>query len=137
MNEKRIILNNEINELSRLNLFLEQTGEEWGLSPKLVMNINLVIEEAFSNETFYAYNDSCIHEIEIHLRKTDEMLVVRIIDDGIAFNPLELPVPDDIDKPLEERKIGGLGIHFIKSLVDNLHYERAGDRNILTLEKRL
>jgi anti-sigma regulatory factor (Ser/Thr protein kinase) len=61
---------------------------------------------------------------------------VAIEDDGIPFNPLEKETPDT-DLPLEERKIGGLGIHLVRNLMDKVSYQRRVDKNRLTLVKNI
>ena len=61
-------------------------------------------------------------------------LMIQIMDWGIAFDPLSLPEPD-IEAPIEERKIGGLGIYMMRNIMDEVLYKREGDRNILTLVK--
>ena len=63
-----------------------------------------------------------------------EPLRITVTDDGIPFNPLEVAKPDT-SLPLEDREIGGLGIHFVLSMVDELTYERTDHRNIVTLSK--
>ncbi|MGH8701072.1 MAG: ATP-binding protein, partial [Burkholderiales bacterium] len=59
-----------------------------------------------------------------------------IEDDGVPFNPLAMPAPD-VSTPLRERRVGGIGIHFVRSLMDGVAYDRAGERNRLVLTKRL
>ncbi len=60
---------------------------------------------------------------------------MRVEDDAVAFNPLEREAPD-LNAPLEDRPIGGLGVHLVRKLMDDVRYERAGARNILTMRKR-
>jgi serine/threonine-protein kinase RsbW len=62
-------------------------------------------------------------------------LKAEVEDDGQPFNPLEAPEVDTT-KPLEERTIGGLGIHLVRKLMDGLDYQRQGDRNLLTMKKK-
>jgi anti-sigma regulatory factor (Ser/Thr protein kinase) len=66
----------------------------------------------------------------------DAEVRVEIEDDGSAFNPLDIPVPN-LATPLQDRDPGGLGIHLARSLMDGIHYRRVGRRNVLTLTKRI
>jgi len=61
---------------------------------------------------------------------------VEVEDDGRQFNPLELPEPD-LEKKLEERPIGGLGIHLVRNLMDELEYRRTHNKNILIMKKKI
>ncbi len=61
--------------------------------------------------------------------------MAEISDDGVAFDPLKVP-PPDLTADLESRPIGGLGVHFVKTLMDEVAYRREGDRNVLTMRKR-
>ena len=124
MKARKLILDNDISELEKMNSFLEALSEEWELGPKLQFNLNLVLEELITNVIFYAYDDEDKHQISIAFSRENEKVAIEIIDDGKAFNPLEKDVPDDLDKAIDERKIGGLGIHFVKNLMDEVTYER-------------
>ncbi len=133
---KHFVIENQIGELSSLAGKIDELAEEWEISPALVMNINLVIEEAFSNIIFYGFADNRKHEIEILIALDNNLLTISITDDGIPFNPLEQQ-PPDITLPAEERPVGGLGIFLISQIMDEMHYNRKGNLNILTLNKKL
>lgn len=94
----------------------------------------LVIDEVVSNCVKYGYSDSSEHHIEIELGHDGENILVAVIDDGHPFNPLEHPEPDT-SLPIEERPIGGLGIHLLRKMADRIEYERSNGRNRLTLLK--
>ncbi len=81
----------------------------------------------------YAYDESPRGIIEIVYELTDKQIIFVVKDKGIAFNPLENPVPVDLHSSLEEREIGGLGIHYILKMTDSVTYERRDGWNILTL----
>lgn len=133
---KQFVIENQIGELTSLAGRIEELANEWKISPALVMNINLVIEEAVSNIIFYAFNDSEKHDIGISITLNKKMLTIMITDDGIPFNPLEQQQPD-ITLSAEERPVGGLGIFLISQIMDKMHYSREGDMNILTLNKSI
>jgi len=133
---KRFVIENQIGELSSLADKIDELAEEWELSPALAMNMNLVIEEAVSNIIFYAFNDDNKHEIRISISLENSSLTIKIIDDGIPFNPLAQQQPN-ITLPAEERPVGGLGIFLISQIMDEMKYARQKNQNILTLIKRI
>lgn len=131
----KLILKNNISELDHLARFLEETGDQMGFSMKLVMNLNLVLEELVTNIIFYGFKDKAPHEITIDFNIDDDKVAITITDDGIPFNPTQKDTPDSIDKSIDERDIGGLGIHFVNSLMNSMNYERKDNKNILYLIK--
>jgi anti-sigma regulatory factor (Ser/Thr protein kinase) len=133
-----ISIQNNLAELERLSAFLDETGEEWGLSPDLLFHLNLVTEEVVSNIILYGYKDKPAEEVVlIGLSLFEGVLKVSITDHGIAFNPLNVPRPDSLDKPLHEREIGGLGVYFVRQMMDNVEYKRENDSNVLVLTKKI
>ena len=129
-------LKNSLSELSTLGSSIEQFGEALGLSSKMLFEISLSIEELFSNIVSYGYTDDAVHWIKLIISHEDEMLVIRLEDDGIPFDPLKAEEPD-CECPIEERKIGSLGIHLTKKFMDDMVYERKGNKNILTVKKKI
>jgi anti-sigma regulatory factor (Ser/Thr protein kinase) len=114
--------------------FIRNGAEQQGFSKKDVNKIQIAAEEALVNVISYAYPDNG-GNVEIRCdAKGAEGLVIEIIDWGNPFDPLSLPEPD-IEAPPEERNIGGLGIHIMRNIMDEVSYKRDGDRNILTLAK--
>lgn len=133
---KHFTIENKIDEIPSLALKIDQLGKQWKLPQQLVMNINLVIEEALSNIIFYAFTDAASHQIHLSLSVSDNRLFIRITDDGIQFNPLQHEQPD-VSLPVGERAVGGLGIFLITQMMDEMDYERKDNQNILTLNKRV
>jgi anti-sigma regulatory factor (Ser/Thr protein kinase) len=133
---KHFIIENRIEELSSLAEQIDNLSEEWAISQALIMNINLVIEEAVSNIIFYAYNNNDKHEIKISISLENNRLTIKITDDGIPFNPLAQQQPD-INLPVGERPVGGLGIFLISQMMDEMNYARQKNQNILTLKKSI
>lgn len=129
-------LKNSLSELSTLGSSLERFGKALGLSRKTLFEISLSIEELFSNIVSYGYTDDAVHWIKLAISHDDEMLIIRLEDDGIAFDPLTAEEPD-CECPIEQRKIGNLGIHLTKKFMDDMVYERQENRNILTLKKKI
>lgn len=130
------IFKNDINEISRLEGLIEDLTAKWELNPALSFNLNIVVEELLSNIIFYGFEDSNEHLITVTIKK-DTALRITISDDGKAFNPLTKSAEDEINKSIEDRKIGGLGIHFVKQIMDEFRYERKNEKNELYLTKFL
>jgi len=133
---KYYVVENKMDELSSLAEKIERLADEWSISQELSMKINLVIEEALSNIILYAFNDKSKHEIRISVSKEDNNLEITFKDDGIPFNPLLQKKPD-INLPAEERPVGGLGIFLISQVMDEMHYSRDKNQNILILKKSI
>ncbi len=98
--------------------------------------IHLILEELFTNIVNHGFTDEKEHEIQIELRCNHTAMTIRFEDDGPAFNPTKKCSPDT-GCAIEERLIGGLGIHFVKHFIDTCTYERKNGKNIMVLEKRL
>src|SRR5262245_8618221 len=131
-----IKLHNKLSELDRFNQTLTEFGQHHGLAPKVVYDLNLALEEILTNIITYGYTDSREHEITVRLSIQPPGAVrIEVEDDGQPFNPLDAPEADTT-KPLEERTIGGLGIHLVCKLMDGLEYRRQGDTNLLIMKKK-
>lgn len=129
-------LKNDLSELGRLTQAITDYCESSGLSQQILFALNLSLEEVVANVMSYGYEDDQEHLIVIRISCTDGGLHIEVEDDGIAFNPLEQK-PPDIDAPIEERPIGGLGIHLVRHYMDALEYRRDNERNILSMKKSL
>jgi anti-sigma regulatory factor (Ser/Thr protein kinase) len=127
---------NQRSEIPRLAELAERFGEENGLPEDGILSLNLVLDEVVTNIIENAYDDAGEHEIHVMLAFEGAELTVRVADDGRAFDPLQRP-PPDLDLPIEDRPIGGLGIHIVRSVMDTVAYERTDGRNILTMHKTI
>lgn len=134
--EKSIILANDISEISKLNQFVEEIGEEFSLSPAIVFNLTLVLEEAVVNVINYAYPNEEHESIYLSARLHEGSIILVLTDTGVEFDPTLAPEAD-ITLSAEERPIGGLGIFLIRQIMNEVKYERIDGKNILTLEKKL
>jgi len=128
-------LKNNLFEIERLSRIVSEFGEIYNLPPRVIFEMNLALEEILANIISYAHEDRDEHRIIIRLSLKNEVLIAEIEDDGRPFNPLEAPVPD-IKKPLEDRPIGGLGIHIVRNLMDGLEYRRREGKNLLVMKKK-
>jgi anti-sigma regulatory factor (Ser/Thr protein kinase) len=130
-----IKLSNKLSELGQFNQTLAEFGRQQGLAAKVMHDLNLALEEILTNIISYGYTDEQKHEIKVSLSAQPGAVRVEVEDDGRPFNPLEAPKPDTTGS-LEERTIGGLGIHLVRNLMDGLEYKRKLKRNLLTMTKK-
>ena len=128
-------ISNKLAEIRNVAGVVDELSSEWKFLPKLSKQLNLAIEEVVSNIIFYAYSDKKEHIIIIEIQNLDKGICIQITDDGAFFNLLESDSDIDFNTSIEERKIGGLGIHILKTLVDEIHYERRGNLNIVKFTK--
>ncbi|MBO5795821.1 MAG: ATP-binding protein [Bacteroides sp.] len=134
--EKSIILTNDISEISKLNEFVEEIGNEFSLTPDVVFNVNLVLEEAIVNVINYAYPKEKHESIYLSAQLHEGSIVFVLTDTGMQFDPTKAPEAD-ITLSLEDRPIGGLGIFLIRQIMNEVSYERIDGKNVLTLSKKL
>ena len=133
---KTFILKNDLNEIKKLTDVLGKLCEENGIGNKVLCDVTLALEEIFANIVHYAYDDIEEHLVNIHINIHDNLFSMKITDDGKPFNPLEFP-ETNTDLPFEERKIGGLGIHLVRHVIDELDYQHVRGKNVLTMKIRL
>ena len=135
-NESIIILKNDFAEIKILTDGINYFAKKTHLGNETTLDLCLVLDEIITNIISYGFDDESEHKIIVNLNVNNKVLSVKIEDDGIPFNPLEFPAPDTT-KPLEEREVGGLGVFFVKKLMDKIEYERKENKNILTVSKSL
>jgi len=136
MAKKKLTISNRLDQLDVIAAVFESLADEWSIPMNVSLNLNLVLEELVTNIIFYGYDDTNEHMIDIELSLNGKMVHIKIEDDGKAFNPLLNNEPDT-GLSLENRKIGGLGIHFVRKIMDDILYTRTGNKNILELTKSL
>lgn len=131
-----ITITNNLSEIKRVYAQLEEFGELCHLKPDIIFSMNLAFDELLTNVISYGYNDDKEHLIQINVSLKNDELIANIEDDGKAFNPIESPEPD-ITTSIEERKIGGLGIHIMRHFTDELSYKRENNKNIVSFKKKI
>ena len=137
MNEQMSILfKNKLSEIERLGQVVEEFGALHHLPPNLVFEINVALEEILTNVISYGYEDSDEHDIMMRLSCEEGKVMAEVEDDGRPFNPLDASEPDT-NKPLEERPVGGLGIHLVRKFMDDVEYKRQQGKNLLMMKKRI
>ena len=126
-----------LGETELVSKIVREFGQWHGVPEEALFVVNLSLDELVTNiVTHSPKQPPPAREILLRLSTVQGELCAELEDDGGAFNPLTLPTPD-IDAPLEERSPGGLGIHLVRSLMDQVNYERIGRRNRLTMTKKV
>ena len=125
----------QADELARITAAVEDFGlqEEW--PPDLVFRVNLALEELGVNIMNHGYDEG-LHEFDITLISEDDTLTIEIVDDGRPFDPLHDAKQPDVGAAIEDRPIGGLGVYFVREMMDEMHYRREDGKNHLTLVSR-
>ena len=134
--KEQLTLTNDIQELERLEPFLENFFNRNNLDITLLPSVNLALEEALANVIMYAYPKGVQGEVTLSTNIKGEDILMEIKDKGAPFDPLQQQEAN-LDVPLEERQIGGLGIHLIKEIMDGVEYARADGKNVLKMRKKL
>jgi anti-sigma regulatory factor (Ser/Thr protein kinase) len=129
-------LANDIVGLAQLAERVEGFGAAQNLPASVVNALNVVLDEAVSNAINHGYDAGVRGEIAVRLRRGPDGVLIEVEDDGRPFDPLQAP-PPDLTLPLERRPIGGLGVHLIRNLMDEVSYARVGGRNVLKMVKHL
>ena len=127
---------NDLAALPQLADELEAFCSARAVPSRTVHRFTLALEEVLSNVIAYAFPGDGRREIDVRITWRDGALHATVSDDGIAFNPLTRPAPD-LHAPIEQRQIGGLGIHLLRTLSETADYRRDGDRNVLTFSMRV
>ena len=133
---KEIRIKNKISELEKVAQFIEEIGEELGLSMELQMNLNLVMEEMVTNVIFYAYPQGEEADIELLAKSDGKELTFVLSDGGKPFDPTAKE-DADLDVNPMDREQGGMGILIVKNIMNEVTYQRLGETNQLTMKKRL
>lgn len=129
-------LRNALTELDSLFEHIERFGLRAGLPKKQIFQINLALDELFTNIVSYGYTDSNSHWIEFQLHYKNDVVYICVEDNGIPFDPVAAPTSGSAPF-LENCKIGGLGLHIVKKVMDKIEYERKGDKNVITMKKQV
>ena len=125
-------LDNDIHQIPLLAGFIDRIREENDLSPELAMKIDLALEEAVTNVIMYAYPKGTRGKVDLEAVKNDTFIKFTLADRGKIFDPTAAPEVNTAAS-VEERPIGGLGIHLVRNLMDSVSYMRKDGKNILTM----
>ncbi|MFA5042624.1 MAG: ATP-binding protein [Kiritimatiellia bacterium] len=115
--------------ITAVNSFLDRKA----VPREAIFRVNLAIEEIVTNIVKYGYDDPGHHDITVNLTLFPETIRLQLQDDGRPFDPLQAPEPN-VHLPLDQRKIGGLGLHLVRTMVGRIAYRRENGANILAMD---
>lgn len=131
-----LVLSNHLSELKKMSEAVSAWCRGNNISSSVEFHVNLALDEIISNVIRYGWKDSGEHQFNIRLSLLNDEVTVEVEDDATPFNPLEAPVPD-LDQPLDERPVGGLGIHLVRQVMEGLEYQRLEGKNLLVMKKKI
>ncbi len=132
----RIEFGNRLEEIAKVMTALEELTDSAGLNVGVAQAAELVLDELLTNIISHGCSDTVQHKISVEMLVIDNALRIVISDDGICFNPFEIKSPD-LESSIDDRDLGGLGIHLVKKFLDEYSYQRLEGRNVVTLLKHL
>jgi anti-sigma regulatory factor (Ser/Thr protein kinase) len=136
MKRAELRIANRLDELESVREWVEQFGAAHRLPVPVLTSLFVSFDEVLSNIISYGYRDGEDHEIRLSVALEGGAVVTEVEDDGVPYDPLGAP-PPELSGAVSERSLGGLGIHFLKTLNDDVAYERRGNRNWLSFRKRV
>jgi serine/threonine-protein kinase RsbW len=131
----RLTCRNDLSELLNVNAGIQAFVDKNQIPAKAAYALDLTIEELVSNIIKYGYDDKAEHTIRIEVDLQGQQVILTIEDDGHAFNPVKQAAPDTAQS-LAERPIGGLGLHMVREMAEQMEYRREGNRNIVVVRIR-
>lgn len=127
----------KLEEIARLAEAIEGWCADAGVPVKTAYEINLMLDELITNTVSYGFADGREGKIWVRIEHTgDSQLQITLTDNAPPFNPIDAHDPD-VQADIEHRRIGGLGIYFVKQLSERIEYKALGDGNELRLWKRI
>jgi anti-sigma regulatory factor (Ser/Thr protein kinase) len=127
-----VTLANRLDEIERLSQAFNEFADEHAMPVAARRSGSVVLDELINNAISYAFRDDAEHRIDVRVELDERRLVITVSDDGLPFNPLEIEPPDTA-LSLDERRTGGLGVHLVRNMMDEVSYDRQSDRNVVTL----
>ncbi len=134
--ERHLLIHNDIQQIPQLADFVETIAAEKHIDHSLTLSLNLALEEAVTNVIMYAYPEGTDGLVDIEAIIREHSLSFVISDSGQPFDPTAQP-DADVSQSIENRQVGGLGIYLVRSIMDNVSYERNGGKNILSMTKNI
>jgi serine/threonine-protein kinase RsbW len=133
--QSRFIVRADTAAMRQVNDFVAAFAREQAIVADEAARILILLEELLTNLIKYGYPDRAEPgQVEIALVLDGSRLEIEFIDDGCAFDPFAAPLPN-LDDPLEQRQVGGLGLHLLRSLSDEVRYERRNNTNVIRLSR--
>ena len=134
----QIIVNAEVSQVKTVTGFVNERLEALGCSGRIMIQVDVAIDELFSNIAHYAYHpDTGPATVMVEVEEDPLCVVITFVDHGVPFDPLAEERPDVSHLPKAERPIGGLGLFMVKKTMDDISYTYRDGQNILTIRKRI
>ena len=130
-----LVLTNDISELDRVTTFISSLCAREAIDADMEYGLLLALDEIITNIIVHSDLKDRERPITVRLSLNEDEFVAQIEDEGREFDPTQHPTPD-LDAPLGKRKIGGLGIHLVRQIMDSMEYERVEGKNLVTLRKK-
>jgi anti-sigma regulatory factor (Ser/Thr protein kinase) len=134
--EQRTCVPSEAGQLPVLAKFLQDFWSAAQLPAGQLLPFEIALEEIFMNVVMHGTPAGSKTSVEVSLALSGDSLTLAVEDEGPAFDPMTLPAPD-VQAPLEERQVGGLGVYFVRQMMDSVSYARVGPRNRLRMSKHV
>ena len=134
--ESRTSVPGEAAQLAALTRFLQDFCKTAELPSAAALPFEIALEEIFMNVVMHGSPAGRLARVDVSLALCDDDFTMAVVDDGPAFDPLSLPAPD-VNAALDARRVGGLGVYFVRQMMDAVSYAREGPRNQLRMSKRV
>ena len=133
--EKSIMIDPELDGVNQAHAIIDEFSESEQWPSELEFQMRLMLEELVMNVVSYGLaEDNPVIKLSLSSDEAEARAVLA--DNGPEFNPLEAAPDADVETSVEMREVGGLGVHFVKTIADDVRYERTGGMNVLTIVKR-
>ena len=129
-------LGRDLSEIDRANDAFEDFALTHQVPQAVARQFKMVFDELLNNTITRGFQDDEEHVIRVTIHRSQDRLTATIADDGAPFNPLKYGTPM-VEASIEEREVGGLGIHLVRNIMDEVRYHRGVDENIVTVVKHL
>ncbi len=127
---------NDLESIDAVNAAFNALAADCKIPDAARRTFNIAFDELINNIVSYGFEDSAEHRILVDVALADGVLEATVSDDGTPFDPFAMETPD-IDADLDERRIGGLGVHLVRTMMDEVSYTRTNDRNVVVIRKFL
>jgi serine/threonine-protein kinase RsbW len=132
----RLVIANTVAEMAKVTEFVEKFGVAHGIPQAAINDLNVCLDELLNNTISYGYDDKAPHSIAVDLTLAADLLIADIKDDGKPFDPRQA-TPKPAGGTIRSRRVGGVGLHFVKTLMNEVGYTRKGRNNVVRLVRRV
>ena len=132
----RIAIGTDPGEVARVNAAFAEFAAAHALPASVRRSLHVALDELLTNTMVHGFAGREGGAVTVAVELHPDRVSVTITDDGKPFDPFGLAAPDT-ELPLAERPVGGLGLHLVRGMLDEVSYQRRADRNVVVLAKRL